>query len=152
MSQFLNSGEIVKATVTSIETYGFWVEIDGSKGLVKIVDITWEPGKVEVEEHVSVGDVVRIKVLNSLDDTFHASLRDVHPEDNPWLSVPAKGSVINATVYFVADYGYLLKTSNNLVGLLKVDNSTKKYLTGEQIEVEVLSVNVERQRVEFVEA
>ena len=57
---------VVEGKVTKILQYGVLVEVmDGVEGLIHISDFTWNRKKINVNEFAKVGDVVKVKVLNS---------------------------------------------------------------------------------------
>ena len=73
-------GSIVFGTVTGIENYGVFVNLDDYyTGLIHISEISH--GFVrDVNDFVSVGDTIRVKVIDVDDDTFHVklSIKDIN--------------------------------------------------------------------------
>ena len=66
--------EIVEGLVTGIEQYGIFVSLDEYySGLIHISEIS--DGYVrDVNNFVNIGETIRVKVLDSDDDTFHVKL------------------------------------------------------------------------------
>ncbi|MCA0986589.1 S1 domain-containing post-transcriptional regulator GSP13 [Guptibacillus algicola] len=74
MAEQYNVGDIVEGKVTGIKPFGAFVAIDNQKqGLVHISEISHGYVK-EIEEHLSVGDEVKVKVLNIEEDSGKISL------------------------------------------------------------------------------
>ena len=73
-------GSIVFGTVTGIENYGVFVNLDDYyTGLIHISEISH--GFVrDVNDFVSLGDTIRVKVIDVDDDTFHVklSIKDIN--------------------------------------------------------------------------
>lgn len=73
MSKY-EKGKIVKGCVTGIEKYGIFVGLDEYySGLIHISEIS--DGYVRnVGDYVSIGETIRVKVLESDEDTFQVKL------------------------------------------------------------------------------
>ena len=73
-------GSIVFGTVTGIENYGVFVNLDDYyTGLIHISEISH--GFVrDVNDFVSLGDTIRVKVIDVDDETFHVklSIKDIN--------------------------------------------------------------------------
>ena len=64
-SEFWNNvevGKLYKGTVTSLSSYGAFVDIDGIQGLLHISGMTWERDK-KPEDIVKLGQEIKVKVL-----------------------------------------------------------------------------------------
>jgi len=66
--------EIVEGLVTGIEKYGIFITLDEYySGLIHISEIS--DGYVrDINNFVNIGETIRVKVLDSDDDTFHVRL------------------------------------------------------------------------------
>ena len=66
--------EIIEGLVTGIENYGIFVSLDEYySGLIHISEIS--DGFVrDVNNFVNIGETIRVRVLDSDDDTFHVKL------------------------------------------------------------------------------
>ncbi len=66
--------EIVEGLVTGIEKYGVFVSLDEYySGLIHISEIS--DGYVrDINNFVNIGETIRVRVLDSDDDTFHVKL------------------------------------------------------------------------------
>ena len=73
-------GSVVFGTVTGIENYGVFVNLDDYyTGLIHISEISH--GFVrDVNEFVSLGDTIRVKVIDVDDESFHVklSIKDIN--------------------------------------------------------------------------
>lgn len=66
--------EIVEGLVTGIENYGIFVSLDEYySGLIHISEISDDYVR-NVNNYVNVGETIRVRVLDTDDDTFHVKL------------------------------------------------------------------------------
>ena len=73
MSRFYK-GEIVNGCVTGIEKYGIFVSLDEYySGLIHISEISDDFVK-DINSVVNIGETIKVRVLDSDDDTFHVKL------------------------------------------------------------------------------
>ncbi len=73
MSKFLKD-EIVEGCVTGIEKYGIFVTLDEYySGLIHISEIS-EGFVRDINKVANIGETIRVRVLESDDDTFHVKL------------------------------------------------------------------------------
>ena len=66
--------EIVEGCVTGIESYGIFVTLDEYySGLIHISEIT-DSFVRDINNFVDIGETIRVRVIDSDDDTFHVKL------------------------------------------------------------------------------
>ncbi|RPF50291.1 S1 domain-containing post-transcriptional regulator GSP13 [Aquisalibacillus elongatus] len=83
MSKIIEEGQVVEGKVTGIQPYGAFVEIDENvQGLVHISEVTHGYVK-DVNDHLSIGDDVKVKVLNVDEDGGKYSLSIRATEEKP---------------------------------------------------------------------
>ena len=74
MSNKYKVGDIVSGKVTGIQPYGAFVALDANtQGLVHISEITYGFVK-SITDHLTVGDIVRVKILDIADNDEKISL------------------------------------------------------------------------------
>lgn len=74
MSNKYKVGDIVSGKVTGIQPYGAFVALDANtQGLVHISEITYGFVK-SIADHLTVGDIVRVKILDIADNDEKISL------------------------------------------------------------------------------
>ncbi|HIX44385.1 S1 domain-containing post-transcriptional regulator GSP13 [Kurthia populi] len=74
MSNKYKVGDIVSGKVTGIQPYGAFVALDANtQGLVHISEITYGFVK-SITDHLNVGDIVRVKILDIADNDEKISL------------------------------------------------------------------------------
>ena len=143
-------GAIVEVVVTRLEPYGAWLDYDGQIGLVRIPDISRKrighPADVLV-----VGQLVRVKILVApTQNEFSASLRAVHPEDDPWYDPSrfAVGTEFVGRVVRVLEYGCFVELRPEVWGSLRRERWVTPPSEGDAMRVRVESVDVAARKVE----
>jgi ribosomal protein S1 len=147
------AGNTLEATVTRLENYGAWIESGGRVGLILIPDISWSRIR-HPSEALAVGQQVTVKILNvAKDGKFSASLREIHPELNPWRdpTVFAVGNVFTCPVVLVLEYGCFVELRPDVWGLLKREQWTRSMAVGNRVRVRVESLDADQQKIEVRE-
>src|SRR5881398_1963747 len=82
----LEPGAVVEGVISNIVDFGAFVDLEGIDGLIHISELSWthvnHPGEV-----VSIGDTVRIKVLDIDRDRQRISLGLKQTQEDPWQRV-----------------------------------------------------------------
>lgn len=83
MSKIIEEGQVLTGKVTGIQPYGAFVALDeNTQGLVHISEVTHGYVK-DVNDHLTVGDEVQVKVLNVEEDNGKYSLSIRATEEKP---------------------------------------------------------------------
>ncbi len=83
MTNKLEAGQIIEGKVTGIQPYGAFVSVvEETQGLVHISEITHGYVK-DINEHLSVGDEVKVKVINVDEERNKVSLSIRATEEAP---------------------------------------------------------------------
>ena len=154
----IKPGDIIEGTVKTLTDFGAFVDIGGIDGLIHISDLSWykidHPSRV-----VSPGERVKVKVLEVDPENFKLSLSLKHLTPHPWESVKKKypiGSKVTGIVKKVVDYGAFVELEPGIEGLVHISEMTWGKLPdkpsdivseGDRVEVVVLNVDVEKQRI-----
>ena len=112
-------GEIVVAPVARLEGYGLFLTYRGREILVQIPDVSWDRVR-HPSDLFDVGETVVAIVTVANERAVVASIRDLHPEDNPWANplVYGVGTVHSGIAVRVMSYGTFLRLPAGAWGLL----------------------------------
>ncbi|MFK7736058.1 MAG: 30S ribosomal protein S1 [Pirellulaceae bacterium] len=153
----LSIGDSVEGTVTKIMDFGAFVDIGGLDGLLHISQLSWDrvnhPSEV-VEQGQKVN--VRVEKIDEQSGKIGLSYRSI--EDHPWKDIDAQfpvGSNVNGTVSRIAEFGAFVKVATGVEGLVhiselahhRVSNVSSVIQEGQEVEVKVLSVDADGQRM-----
>lgn len=153
----LEEGSVVTGTVVRLTNFGAFVNLGGVDGLVHVSEIAHERIG-HPKEKLEKGDEVEVKVLKVDEEQERVSLSIKETLPGPWDNVedefPA-GSTVTGTVKRVADFGAFVELKPGVEGLVHISELAHKHVetphevvaNGEEVEVKVLDVDAERQRV-----
>ena len=152
----LRRGEILTGKVVRLTNFGAFVEIAPHvDGLIHVSDMSWRRVK-NPAEMVSIGDVVKVTVLDvdPARGRIGLSLKDVNAD--PWKNVTlAAGQVLNGTVTNVIDSGAFVEVAPGLEGFVHVSNISDKRVSaasdvlkaGMEVKVKVLQIDEAQRRI-----
>jgi small subunit ribosomal protein S1 len=154
----IQEGDIVHGTVRSLATYGAFVDIGGTDGLLHISDIAWTR-VTNPEDVLSVGQQLELKVLKIDPATSKLSLGLKQLLPHPWESVPEKykiGDRVRGTVTRDADFGSFVELEPGVEGLVhisemswgkKVRKPSDMLKVGDTVETVILSIDPAAHRI-----
>jgi small subunit ribosomal protein S1 len=158
VTDILEKKEPVNGIIKKITSYGMFVDLDGIDGLVNYNEISYK-GPVNPANYYNEGDEVTVIVLSYDKIKQHLSLSIKAALPNPWEEIKDEldvGDAITVTVSNFESYGAFVDLGNDIEGLLHVSEiswnknlkNPKDLLTiGEEINVEVIELNVEKKRL-----
>jgi len=149
-------GGSYEGRVVGIVPFGAFVEIglDGEEkleGLVHISEISWE--KVDdVNKALKDGDVVKVQVIGTDEESGKLALSMKRLSDDPWLVVAKKyktDSKHKGVVTKIAPYGVLVKLDKGIEGLIHASKmpADMAFSEGQAVETFVESVDLDKRRL-----
>jgi small subunit ribosomal protein S1 len=149
---------VVEGQIKNLTDYGAFVDLGGVDGLLHVTDMSW--GRLQnPSELFRVGDNIQVKVLKFDRERERVSLGYKQLLPDPWSSVEERfpiGTRVNGRVASVADYGAFVELENGVEGLVhvsemswskRVKHPSKVVNPGDEVEVEVLSVDPKARRI-----
>ncbi|TDP75768.1 30S ribosomal protein S1 [Bradymonas sediminis] len=154
------AGDIVSGKVVSLADFGAFIEIaPGLEGLVHVTELSWTQRIHHPREVLELGQEVRVKILSVDTDSRRLSLSVKQLEENPWVKLTETlkpGEVVSGPIRTITDFGLFVEVAAGVEGLVhisdiswneKVDDANTLYKVGESVEVKILDVDVENQRL-----
>ena len=154
----LQKGEIRKGRVKNITDFGAFVDLDGIDGLLHITDMSW--GRIKhPSELLKVGQELDVMVLDIDRDRERISLGLKQTQANPWDSIQEQfpvGARVQGKVVNLAAYGAFVEIAPGIEGLVhisefswtkRVARASDMLSVGDEVQVVVLSVDVENQKI-----
>ena len=153
----LDSGQVREGVVSSVRDFGAFVDLGGIDGLIHISQLSWD--RIDhPSEVLEAGQRVRVKVEKVNRDTGKISLSYRDLLTHPWTDVEQRfplNATVKGQVTRIARFGAFVKLAPGIEGLihiselahhrvLQVGNVVKE---GEEVEVMVVSVDEENQRI-----
>ncbi|MBF0523594.1 MAG: 30S ribosomal protein S1 [Deltaproteobacteria bacterium] len=150
--------QVVTGTVKNITEYGVFVDLGGIDGLLHITDISW--GRVgHPSEMFSIGDEIKVKVLNFDRDRERVSLGLKQLAPDPWTTADEKypvGTKVTGKVVSLAKYGSFIEIEEGIEGLIhvsemswtrKIHDPSKVVSIGDVVEAVVLNIDSKNKRI-----
>lgn len=153
----LEVGQTVEGEINKITDYGAFVDLGGVGGLLHLSNMSW--GRVSHPADLfKVGQRIQVKVLEYNRDTERISLGYKQLTPDPWEKVEQKypeGTVVQARVVDLTDYGAFLELEEGIEGLLhlsqmswqRVRHPSQVVKVGDIVQVMVLSLDKENRRI-----
>jgi small subunit ribosomal protein S1 len=153
----LQPGQVVEGKISNIVDFGAFVDLDGIDGLIHISELSWSHVN-HPSEVVSIGDTVRIKVLDIDRDRQRISLGLKQTQEDPWqrvVSTYRPGDVLEGKVTKVVAFGAFVEILPGVEGLVHiseladhhVDNPGEVVEPGGVLNVKILEIDEERRRL-----
>jgi len=153
----LEPGQVVEGKISNIVDFGAFVDLDGIDGLIHISELSWSHVNHPTEV-VSIGDDVRIKVLDIDRDRQRISLGLKQTQEDPWqrvINTHRDGDVLEGTVTKVVAFGAFVEILPGVEGLVHiseladhhVENPSEVVEPGSKLNVKILEIDEERRRL-----
>ncbi len=153
----LEVGQTREGVVRRLQDFGAFVDLGGIDGLIHISQLSWDrvnhPSEV-LEEGQTVK--VRVEKIDKASGRIGLSYRDLLY--HPWEGIEAKypiGAVVSGTVSKIMEFGAFVKLEPGVEGLVHISELSYKRVhkvqhvvqEGQEVQVKVLSVDPEAQRI-----
>lgn len=158
--QFLTNlkvGEVREGTVSSVVSFGAFVDLGGMDGLIHVSELSWKhvdhPGSV-----VAIGDHVKVQVLDVDFSRERISLSLKATQADPWQEF-AEGHGVGQLVYGrvtkLVQFGAFVQVGDGIEGLVHisemsahhVDSPEQVVTPGEELWVKIIDLDLPRRRI-----
>ncbi len=153
----LEVGQTREGTVRSLQNFGAFVDLGGVDGLIHISQLSWDRIK-HAEEILQLGQKVKVKIQKIDPQTGKIGLAFRDLSENPWANAardfPSR-SRVKGTVSRLMEFGAFVRLGPGVEGLIHISELSHKRVfrvsdmlsEGQEVEVMVLSVDPEQQRI-----
>ncbi len=153
----LERGSVVEGAISNIVDFGAFVDLDGIDGLIHISELSWSHVN-HPSEVVSIGDVVKVKVLDIDHDRQRISLGLKQTQEDPWQKVIDThhiGDVLEGSVTKIVSFGAFVEIYNGVEGLVHISELSEQHVEnprqvlgeGDTVRVRILEIDTERRRL-----
>jgi small subunit ribosomal protein S1 len=150
-------GSPVKGTVRKITDFGAFVDIGGLDGLLHISQLSWERIK-HPSEVLTEGQEIHVRVDKIDPQTGKIGLSYRSLQEHPWTNITSRfpvGSLVKGSVTRLADFGAFVRLATGVEGLVhlselahyRVPSAAAVVKEGQEVEVKVLSIEEDKQRI-----
>jgi len=154
----LEEGKEVEGIIKNLADYGAFVDLGGVDGLLHITDISWQRVN-HPSEKLTIGDKIKVKVLNFDKEKMRVSLGLKQLTASPWDSISERlpmGKKVSGVVSNLTDYGAFVRIEEGVEGLVHVSEMdwtnanarpSKFVKLGQEVEVVILDVQESKHRI-----
>jgi small subunit ribosomal protein S1 len=153
----LQPGLVVEGQISNIVDFGAFVDLDGIDGLIHISELSWShvnhPGEI-----LTIGDTVKVKVLDIDRDRQRISLGLKQTQEDPWQRIVDTynvGDELAGKVTKVVTFGAFVEILDGVEGLVHISELAPHHVEspreivhpGDDIRVKILEIDSERRRL-----
>src|SRR4051794_1618668 len=153
----LKPGEVRKGVVSSVVSFGAFVDLGGMDGLIHVSELSWKhvdhPGAV-----VAVGDPVTVQVLDVDFDRERISLSLKATQQDPWqefASTHEVGQLVYGRVTKLVPFGGFVQVGDGIEGLVHISEMSARHVDlpeqvvtpGEELWVKIIDLDLARRRI-----
>ncbi len=153
----LAEGDVRSGVVSSVVNFGAFVDLGGMDGLVHVSELSWRhvnhPGEI-----VTVGDKVKVKVLEVDRDRERISLSIRQTAEDPWEQFARGtdvGGIVDGKVTKTVPFGAFVSVGEGVEGLVHVceiamhhvESPELELSLGQEVKVKVTEIDADRRRV-----
>ena len=153
----VHEGDVLEGDVSSITSFGVFVNLGAMEGLVHISELSWQRN-AKAKEVVAKGDHVKVKIIAIDKENNRISLSIRQTLDDPWNTVAERwtaGIKTEGTVTNLTKFGAFVEIEPGIEGLIHIGDLSwtrikhpKEVLKkGQKVEVTVIEVDTERKRI-----
>src|SRR5436309_2803330 len=153
----LEPGEVVEGKISNIVDFGAFVDLEGIDGLIHISELSWSHVN-HPSEVVSIGDTVRVKVLDIDRDRQRISLGLKQTQEDPWqrvLNDYKVDDVVDGKVTKIVAFGAFVQILPGVEGLVHISELAQHHVEspaevvrpGDELKVQILEAAESRPRL-----
>ncbi len=154
----LKVGDVVTGTVTSIATFGAFLDIGGIEGLLHISDLSWHRTD-KVDKVLKLGQQLQVKVLKFDPSVQRISLGLKQLTQHPWSGVAQKypvNTLVKGKVTSLTAFGAFVEIEPGIEGLLHVSELSWKERAAkpeevlkpqQEVTVRIIAVDAQKEKL-----
>jgi len=153
----LEPGQVRRGRVTSLCSFGAFVDLGGADGLVHISQLSYSRVN-HPSEVLKVGDEVDVAVLSIDPQTKKIALSLKKALPDPWSLVEQRyqvGQLVEGTITKLAKFGAFAKIDDGIEGLIHlselteapIENAKDAVNEGDRVALRVININSQRRRL-----
>lgn len=153
----VHEGDVLEGDVSSITSFGVFVNLGAMEGLVHITELSWQRN-AKAKDVVSKGDHIKVKVIGIDQENNRISLSIRQTLSDPWETVSERwrpGMATEGTVTNLTEFGAFVEIEPGIEGLIHIGDLSwtrikhpKEVLKkGQKVEVSIIEVDTERKRI-----
>ena len=150
-------GEIKKGVISSVVSFGAFVDLGGMDGLVHVSELSWKHIE-HPNEVVSVGDEVEVRVLGVDSERERIALSLKATQQGPWEEFAEThniGELVYGRVTKLVPFGAFIQVGDNIEGLVhiseislhRIESPEEVIAPEEELWVKIIEIDVSKRRI-----
>lgn len=162
LEEFWNEAELGKeyeGIVTSISTYGAFVDIGGIQGLLHISEMAWGRNAVP-NEVLEVGQKIKVSIIDLDKENKRIKLTYNEKGPNPWEKVEQNyhiNDVVKVKVVKFMPFGAFVEIEEGIEGLIHISQITERRISkpeeelriGQHINAKIIDMDIANKKLEL---
>jgi len=153
----LEVGSVRRGKVSSLKSFGAFVDLDGAEGLIHLSELSWKRVK-HPSEVLKAGQEIDVFVLgvDKINRKISLGLKELQPD--PWATVNEKykvGQTIKVRIARVVKFGAFAEIDDGLEGLIhitelsqnKINSPEDAVKPGDMVDAKILRIIPDEQRI-----
>ena len=152
-------GKEYEGTVAAISSYGAFVDLGATQGLLHVSEISWDRN-VKPEEILKQGQVIKVTIKELDKENRRIKLSYLDKGPNPWNVVSDKyhiGDIVKVKVVKLMPFGAFVELETGIEGLVHISQISEKKITkpdeelkeNMHVNAKIIDMNIEEQRIEL---
>ena len=150
-------GDEFTGTVSSISSYGAFIDINGVQGLLHVSEISWDREAV-VQDILKQGQEIKVKIKELDAENKRMKLSYDGKGEDPWNSLNLNvGDILKVKIKKFMPFGAFAEIQKGIDGLIhisqisseKVTKPEEKLQIGEVVNAKVIDLNLENKKIEL---
>lgn len=162
LNEFWNEAEVgktYKGKVTSISTYGAFVDLGVVQGLLHISEITWNRN-TPPNEILKVGQEIEVIAIDVDKENKRIKLSYAGKGPDPWKSVEGKyniNDILTVKVVKLMPFGAFVELESGIEGLVHLSQICERKITkpeeelriGQKVNAKIIDIDLSNKRIEL---
>lgn len=162
LKEFWDEAEIGKeyeGTVTSISTYGAFVDLGEVQGLLHVSEMAWGRNAVP-NEILEIGQKIKVSIMDLDKENRRIKLTYNEKGPNPWENIEQKyqvNDVVKVKVVKFMPFGVFVELEEGMEGLVHISQITEKRIAkpeeelkiGQHVNAKIMNIDLENKKIEL---
>ena len=152
-------GKEYEGEVSSISSYGAFVDLGAVQGLLHVSEISWERN-VNLNEILKQGQKIKVTIIGLDKENKRIKLSYGEKGPNPWHKVEEKyhiGDVVKVKIVKLTTFGAFAELEPGIEGLVHISQIAERKITkpeeelkqNQHVNAKIIGMNVEEQKIEL---
>ncbi len=151
------SGDSFKGIVSSICTYGAFIDIDGVQGLLHISEISWDR-EAKAQDLLKQGQEIKVTIKEIDKEHKRMQLAYSNKGEDPWKKLEYKvGDVVKVKVKKLVPFGAFVEIKKGIEGLVHISQICEQRITkpeeklevGQKVNAKIINFDSENKKIEL---